>query len=309
MLRSRRSSSAIALAALLFSACGADAGTEVRQVPEFPGAEVGGITVEAGPSRPLPEPSAEPGSAPTVEERALTASKEMVAGFIERLASNDIEGAAALSTGPAAQFLLFLQESSRCGLAFSGGRSQPPVRAEVVSPGLFAIEAEATLSLASGPTRLIEAFAVAELKDGSWRIHDFLTLDMSTADLLPRFGSAERDDLSLTMVNLCAGPDRIEVTYEVSNQSRHPMTVTELAFAGADGRTVPVEFASDQVLAPIPGRTGGITWELSIATPEAFKGGALLVRSVDSDETAQEGREVVVERDYELVPSPFLGEG
>lgn len=311
---------------LFLAGCGGSPGAVVRTAPgesaagsgpdtvstSIPGAQLdllpdGGLGFDANE---LSEASISSGPSTGAAAGAVAAAEAMLPGFIEALANNDLDRAATLTTGEANRFLYYLVGAEACGASILDARfSSVSSQAELVGIGRLAVPASASVTIDGGVTRDLTAVAMEQVSNGTWLISD-LVVDGRTADELSiDLDSTVRADLRLTPTEMCAGPDTVFGRFEVFNEGRDPIVVKDLYYLDSNGNRYEVEGTDPMANGPVPGRsTNAVKWEWTVSVENGLDGGQFVLVAADLDESRQENTEVLVTREYPVLPSPFFSD-
>ena len=307
----------------LAAGCGGSPAAVIRTAPAE---SVGGTTAETDPSigasldpsaaevgfngDELSEVPGFDGPLGQASDEAVAAAEALLEGFISAMADNNFDRAATLTTGQAKAFLFQLAEAGRCGFSLAGAElASVTPQAELAGVGQLAIPVSATFTLDTGLRRDLTAVGVRRESEGVWLISDLL-IDGSTADeLAVDLDSTIRADLRLTPTEVCAGPNTVQASYEVYNEGRDPIVIKEFYYLDNRGNRHPVIGTDPLAAGPIPGRnTDPLVWEWTVAVDDGYDGGQFVLVAADLDESRQENTEVLISRDYPVLPSPFFSD-
>lgn len=297
---------ALALVAVAASGCAAATGAELTEVPDEEGtvgalsAEGAGVVAATAPRSSVPPP------APTAEP-AVHGARDLLVSFVAALATDAPDRAASLSTGPAQAFVRSLVQSQACGAGIAGGEVvEPGVAAQLVGPQQFRLEVDAVLRLDNGLERRITAIVVERQRTSAWLIADLEIGGEPASAMFPTVdsgGLVERQ-VRLLPVDLCVGPNRIETSFRVLNESEYPFVPVEVYFRDPDGQrheVRPGDGGVDLLGSVVSGDSQlPDPWSVRIDVPDAFRGGYLVVVALDVDETQREGVPTPIEREYEI---------
>ena len=241
---------------------------------------------------------------------AVAAAEALLEGFLGAMADNNFDRAATLTTGEAKAFLFHLAAARRCGFALAGADLVSVTPApELAGVGQLAIPVEATFTLDTGVTRNLTAIGVRREAEGVWLISDLLVDGSSADELSVELDSTIKADLRLTPLELCAGPNLVEGRFEVFNEGRDPIVVTEFYYLDNNGNRYAVTGTDPVTAGPIPGRNDDpLVWEWTVEVENGYDGGQFVLVAADLDESRQEDTEVLVSRDYPVLPSPFFSD-
>ena len=238
----------------------------------------------------------------SVEERAMSASKDLIPAFFHALKSNDLVRAASYASGNALSLIDAMQQQAACDFRVSDAGGAVPTNAATSTKLSFVTNATGFIRFSNGVSQQVTSVSVAQARSGSFLIDDLSISGSPLASFLqngPKNGRLE-NDLRIFTTTMCIGASGANASFRVINETEWPINPSQVTFVRPDGSIVPLAGGVDTILArPIqPG--GQATWTVSLRGDRLVNGSLV---TTAPDPSGEAGRGVIDRRvPFQLPP-------